>query len=296
MMRLPAVVERLVTRLVGEWSPDALGRTHAPERLSPVAAAVRRTVLGAALVGVVVQTTLHLAAALLFDRRIDRLNADLDSSVWGWTGVVAEFSTALGAGLLALQVARHRRALVFLAVALAFLSMDDAVQVHERVGGLLTVLGPFEELSRVTWPTLYAPLMLTVFVLLWRLGGALGPRDRQLARAALVVLGSAIVFEFTSPLLLEVGAWRGHLAYDVETVLEEGCELGGWLMLAAVLLSNGLDVAVRSAVAHAPGGGSAAPEAQTSARPSSPGAPDAPRSADQSASPVPTRLFKTDGA
>ena len=245
----------MITGLVGEWSSDAFLTGPPPQRQTHLATSVRVWVLRLALVLVVAQTVLHLVSALVFDLRIDRLNADLDSSVWGWTGVVSQFAAALGAGLLALQTRRHRRALVFLAAALAFLSMDDAVQVHERLGGLMTVLGPLSELNRVTWPIIYAPLMLTVFLVLWRVGGAVTARARALVRGGLVALGLAVVLEFVSPLLLQIGSWRGDPLYELEVVLEEAGELGGWLVVAAALLSTGLDVALRQATADAPASG-----------------------------------------
>ena len=216
-----------------------------------------RGILWLAALGVVLQSLLHLVDAVFFDLRIDRLDADRDQSVWSWTGSSAELMAALGALLLLVLAPRRWKALGFLTLAFAFFSMDDTARIHEALGNL-----PFLKATglsaRIVWPLLYAPLMLAVYVVLWRVTGAMAQRCRRATISGLVLLGVAVVLELAaSTALIKAGYGRiddgsrvGSMIYELEVVVEEALELGGWLLIAAAVIATALDLLVRRVAAR----------------------------------------------
>jgi hypothetical protein len=243
-------LEALVDRLVGRWTRDDLTPGEpGVDTLSAEPSQVLRGLVRAAVVLVVLQTLVHLVNAAAFDLRIDRLDADRDGSVWSWAGSAAELTSALGAGLLLVVAPARYRALAFLALVFTFLSMDDTVQVHERLSHILDRFGtPIPR--RMVWPIIYAPLMLAAYVLLWRVSGAMVDRCRRAVRSGLVMLGLSIVLEFAvSTLLIQLGYHRvaedtrtGSMVYELEVVVEEALELAGWLLIGAALVATGLEL------------------------------------------------------
>jgi hypothetical protein len=245
-------------RVAGRWPRDVLSSDQSEPVLTEEPAAVFSALVRVALVLVTLQTVLHLVNAVVFDLRIDRLDADGEQTVWSWAASAAELTAALGPVLLLVLVPRRWKSLGFLALAFAFFSMDETVQIHERLAnlGLFNAAGIS---GRFVWPVLYAPVMLITFVLLWRVSGALVQRCRSSVRTGLVLLGVAVVLEFAvSTVLVSTGHGRvdgdtrvGSLLYELEVVAEEGAESGGWLLIAAGLIAGGLDVLVRRARARA---------------------------------------------
>ena len=244
-------LEAVGDRLVGRWPEDALAPGEPARALSAEPSTVFRGLLRIAVLLVVLQTFVHLADAAAFDLRIDRLDADRDQSVWSWTGSAAELVSALGAALLVVVAPARWRTLAFLALVFTFLSMDDTVQVHERLSHILDRFGtPIPR--RMVWPIIYAPLMLAAYVLLWRVSGAMAERCRQAVRSGLVMLGVSIVLEFAvSTLLIRAGFHRvqedtrtGSMVYELEVVVEEALELAGWLLIGAALTATGLELLI----------------------------------------------------
>ena len=191
--------------------------------------------LALTLFGVIGQTTVHLVNLELFDLRYDLLNADQDGSVFSWASAAVTFVAAAFAALLAGLRPAHARMLLALAAALAFLSLDDTIQIHERVSGLRTELGPIEHFSRLFWPLVYMPLLTLVFLGLAILSAGMRLRPAKLLLVGLGLLAGAIFFEMTSPALFAVGLDHGDLGYEVHAAAEEGAELGGWMLVALAL-------------------------------------------------------------
>ncbi len=139
------------------------------------------------------------------------------------------FSTALS-GLAALQAYSigsqqgvHRvRWLVFTGV-LAHVSLDEILQIHERL----------ERLSGVSWQTLYVPLFILAAVVWWRVIRQLEPRARLLLGlgAAMWVVSQALEhFEW-----LADGAKTPH--YNALMIAEEVLEMIGSLLFLLALLN-----------------------------------------------------------
>lgn len=236
-------IVRATDRLVA-WAPRPLrdvlrrpldtGRTRTRDAVGTV---VRITLLLSAAAVVLLVVT-HLLNRFALDSRVNAFDADADESAWGWAGVVAESSAALLLGLLAVTSAR-RRATAAAAFAVAFLSLDDFLALHERISRIGEHL-PFSHAGRVVWPLVFLPLFAVVFVLLWRL--AEGETVRALVRGGLLLLVVAVGLEMGSSLLFAEGEGHGSVAYEAEVAVEEALELAGWTWIAGGLAATLLDV------------------------------------------------------
>ncbi len=221
----------LARAVTGRFSPDLDDGSPEPSE----AARVVRFGVALTVLAVAGQSVVHLANVVFFDLSHGLLNADADGSVFSWASTVATFAAA---GLLALLAAfRPERAtlLLLLAAAVAYLSLDDAVQLHERVSEWKTQLGPLTHFSRTFWPLVYMPLLAAVFVGLATVATGLRRRHGRLVMLALVMLAVAVLLEMASPLLFELGFDHGDLGYEWEAVTEEGLELGGWMLISVGL-------------------------------------------------------------
>jgi hypothetical protein len=230
---------------VQRWSPD-LGAGTEPS--AATAARERRIVafgVGLTLLAVIGQTAAHLLNVVLFDREVHLLDVDAERTLFSWASASTIFAAAAFAALLAALRPERARPLLGLSAVLAFLSVDDALGIHERVsnriGDWLPSVG---ELNRVIWPLVYLPLLAYVFVVLVVLAHGLRPTPARLVRVGLALLVAAVVLEMASQLLFASGLDRGDLGYEVEAALEEGAELAGWM-----LLTVGLAVGVTAAAA-----------------------------------------------
>jgi hypothetical protein len=192
-----------------------------------------------ALAGVAVQTAVDLFDFWALDREVEVLLVDSDLGVFTWASVAATFGVALGAFLLSLAAPERRNVLWLVAAVAAFLSLDDQVGIHERLGDLADRAESLArwEPSRVLWPGLYLPLLAALAVALVAVAREL-PRDaRRFVVAGLALLAAAVALEVLSAGVIRSGHDRGSLLYELETVLEEGAELAGWILIAGALLS-----------------------------------------------------------
>ena len=183
------------------------------------------------VVAVLGQTLVHMVNLLAFDLSIDTLNAGRDGSVFTWASVVVTFAAGVMAALLAGLRPRHAPLLLGLAAALVFLSFDDSFQVHEKVSTLKDQLGPITEFSRTFWPLVYLPLLAGVLLALALLAAGMRPRVRTVVVTGLGLLVAAILLEMASPLLFLLGQEFGDVGYETEVAVEEGAELGGWMLI-----------------------------------------------------------------
>ena len=189
-----------------------------------------------ALAAVAVQTTGHLLQAFA-SSSLDQLDADRDDNVWAWASSVATFGAGFAAFLL--YALRRRSALLLLTLLLVFLSLDDIVGVHERIGqrGVKWIDVDFDAL-RVLWIAVYLPLLAAGVVLLVRLAREASARPRLLVYVGLGLLGFAVGVEAASYLTHEAGYAEGTSVDSIEVAIEEGAELGGWILLAAALTAH----------------------------------------------------------
>jgi hypothetical protein len=184
--------------------------------------------LGAAVAAVGLQTALHLLNVALLDRSVDLFEIQ-EGGVVTWLAVSATFAAAAFCLLVSLLDDAERRRASALAVGLAFLSLDDAAVLHERLGFTITdALDVSDSYAQVIWPALYLPLLGVLAVLLVGIVRAVPTAERTMwAGLGLLVAGVA----------LEVAGVRVDRPSFEETsfVVEEGVELAGWILVATAL-------------------------------------------------------------
>jgi hypothetical protein len=228
-----ALSRRLLNRLETLVAP----RTVAEARTEAVAEQVITVGVALSIVGVLVQTGLHLTDIVVFERGVDAFDADEDYSASSWASIAATFTAATGALLAGLVLGR--RFFFGLAALFAFLSLDDFMRIHERVGELGTVVGIDKEveLGRAIWPVLMLPLLVVGAVLLWLAAKQFQGRVAWLLRAGLVLLACGIVLEAASSGLFQLGYGHRTWPYETEVLLEEAAELVGWVWIATALMA-----------------------------------------------------------
>jgi hypothetical protein len=224
------VITRDTARTVRESAPNgALTTPRLAERILSVGFAL-------AVIAVVVQTAAHLTNALLLDYGIANMDATIDGNALSWASSVATFAAALGALLLGMIPRSPAWRLLVLAAVLAFFSLDDVVAIHEKLAfGTSGALGLADIVGRAFWPVLYFPLFLYALVSLWQLSLQARERVRHTIWAALALFALAFAGEAFATLWWSADNATRFLGDDLEVALEEGAELGGWIILAAAL-------------------------------------------------------------
>jgi hypothetical protein len=224
-------------QLLNRLKTIAFPRTLEDERMEPVSEQVIAIGVTLSVVGVVLQTALHLTDILVFDRGVNIFDADEDYTVSAWASIVTTFTAAMGA-LLAGLVTR-RWFFFWLAALFAFFSLDDFVRAHERIGELGTVVGIEKdlELGRVIWPLLFLPVLAAGAALLWLAAREFSGRAAWLTHAGVLVLACAVVLEAASAGLFQLGYDHKSWLYEIEVILEEGAELVGWIWIATALIA-----------------------------------------------------------
>jgi hypothetical protein len=185
---------------------------------------LRRLGVTLTVAAVAVQSVLHAINAVFLGADVEILNANEEATPATWASSAAVFAAALAAAMLAAAVPWRRWLYGVLAVVLAFLSLDDVAQLHER-------LNRFGE----AW-TLYAvPLLALTFVLLWQVARNLFGPERRLIYGGLGLLVVAVGMETLQRIWLdsyEEGSW----VFELDTGLEEALELAGWGLIATALV------------------------------------------------------------
>lgn len=196
-----------------------------------------------ALLAVAVQTALYLADVYAFDRRVGTFDVDTEGGFPAWAASVATFSTGFVALLLSFVEPARRWSLWALAGAATFLSFDEAVGIHERLGLEATeALDLSNTYLRVAWPAVYLPLLAAVAALVFQLARTSSGPARRLLAVGLVVLAGAVGLEIAGLALdLIPSLTRQAWLYTGEIALEEAAELAGWILLTTGLAVRLLD-------------------------------------------------------
>lgn len=192
----------------------------------------------AAVAAVAVQAATHVADVAFWDGDVFALHADVEGNAFAWLGSAVTFAAALMAFLAAIAVRVVDRVGIALAAIVAFFSLDEGIALHERIGeSSVEALGLDLSLRRAAWPLVYVPLLVVAFVLLWRIAQRGSPPVARAIRIGLGLLVLAVVAEVTSTLYLPDGSentWKDA----IEVVIEEGAELGGWMLVATGLAAR----------------------------------------------------------
>lgn len=236
------VVEMPFARLRVAAARAITGATDGPE---PPGTKARRlgeglvaTGVALAFVAVTVQSAGHLANELVLDGRAHLLDADGEGTPFAWAASVAIFTGGFVSFVRALVLEGSERGRAgALAAVLVFLSLDEIIQVHERlgtaVGGGLLGLPAWADVR--LWLVIYMPLLLATLILLL---GAVKEADdwsRRSVRGGVGLLVVAIAIEGVG-LLTKWLEERGTELPDVLRITaEEATELAGWVLIAAGL-------------------------------------------------------------
>jgi hypothetical protein len=192
-----------------------------------------------AVFAVAVQTLAHLSNEFLFDDRVEGLDADIEGNVFTWASSVTTFTVGLAAFLHALAFSTRTREFGALAALGVWFSLDDAIQVHERVALELgeDVLGIADFVAVRLWLVLYLPLLLLAGFLLWNLVEVLWEPAGRTVRLGLFLLAGSIPVEIAGAGTRWLDEEGTSVPEDLRIALEEGLELGGWILVAAGLMT-----------------------------------------------------------
>lgn len=191
-----------------------------------------------AVVAVVLQTTGHLLNAFVLDYGVWNLDAGQDGNALSWASSAATFGAALGAFLLGIAAATPVWRLVLLAGALAFMSVDDVVAIHEKLAFANYGVDIPNVIRRGFWPLLYLPLFAFVGLTLWQISARMQERIRRSIQLGLGLLAFALVAEVVATLWWSDDDTSDRvLMGDLEVAAEEGAELAAWILIATGLLA-----------------------------------------------------------
>jgi hypothetical protein len=190
-----------------------------------------------AVVAVLVQTVAHLGNEFLFDDRVEGIDTDVEGNAWTWASSVATFTVGFAAGLHAVTFERQRREFTVLAALALWFSLDDVAIIHERVALKLgeDLLGMPDYLAVRLWLILYLPLLLLAGLALWRIAQEAEPPADHAVRFGLGLLVASIPVELAGAVTRKVAEGGTDVPETFRVALEEGLELGGWILLAAGL-------------------------------------------------------------
>jgi hypothetical protein len=212
----------------------------------PIAERLVRLGFFLAIAGVGVQVVAHLSYALLFDYDVPQLNLDAEANVFSWASTVATFAAATAALLLAVAGTRPLR-YSFLAGALALFSLDDAVEIHERLGESVTqrTLGLPESVAYSVWPLAFFPVLALAFASLALAYRESAGRIRSTLGVGLGLLVTGIGVEAVQAAWYGTGEGAESVPGALLITLEESAELAGWILVASGLLAVGCTTLLR---------------------------------------------------
>lgn len=192
-----------------------------------------------AVVAVALQTVAHLGNEFLLDDRVEGLDADIEGNVFTWASSVTTFTVGVAALLHALAFSTRRREFGALAALGVWFSLDDAIVLHERVALKLgeDVLGLPDYIAVRLWLLLYLPLLLLAGFLLWNVAQVLWEPAGRTVRLGLFLLVGSIPVEIAGAGTRWLDEEGTSVPEDLRIALEEGLELGGWILVAAGLIA-----------------------------------------------------------
>jgi hypothetical protein len=186
------------------------------------------------------QTAAHLGNEFLLDDRIEGLDADIEGNAFTWASSVTTFTVALASFLHAAVFSARRREFFVLAALGVWFSLDDVIQLHERVALRVgeDVLGLPDYLAVRLWLVFYLPLLLLAGVLLWVVAEQLWPAAARTLRLGLALLVASIPVELAGAFTRWLAERGTDVPEDFRVAVEEGVELGGWILVAAALVAG----------------------------------------------------------
>jgi hypothetical protein len=216
-MSQPATISRTSNVYLSATVPD--GREQVLRRLVVIGASVAAaSIVVTFFVGLVEGTVLPY----------DRLDPNSETSIFNWASAGATLIATFACVVHAIVSTRMRTVFGLLAALLLYASLDDSFTIHETIGTELSEnISLAAKVGTPIWTVVYAPLLVAIAFLLWRVVRDGRPDARRLVAAGLLCFVAAIGFEVMGgtpigePLAVVVG--------------EEAIELGGWELVATAL-------------------------------------------------------------
>jgi hypothetical protein len=207
---------------------------------APLQRAIDRLIafgFGFAIAAVLFQAMAHLTYVFLTDGRAGELNLDAEQGAFSWVSSGTTFCAAFVSFLLALFRPQRRARLFALAAIFALFSLDDAIELHERLGESATTnlfnLG--KSFNYALWPVLFFPLLGLAFLLLWDVSRSSAGRGRRTLRVGMALLVVGVAAEAAASAWYvpggEAETWPGAL----QIIVEESAELAGWILIVTAL-------------------------------------------------------------
>jgi hypothetical protein len=218
---------------------QALTDRAAEIRSAPVAPAPRPDIrgfravaLGGTALALLVQTVSYLSFVFLLDRKAGPLDIDAENNAFSWASSSVTFAAAFVAFVVAGLTPELKRRLRVAAGLLALFSLDDSIELHERIAEYWTIDLPVPDEARTNalWPLAVLPLLLLAFVILLDLSRRVADDARLALRVGLGMLVFGVLAEVAGTL-----PSRESAAAAILIVLEEGAELGGWMLVLTAL-------------------------------------------------------------
>jgi hypothetical protein len=163
------------------------------------------------------------------------LSAEANVPTWFASSLL--LACAVAAGAIAVQIDRGapwRRHWSGIAIVLGYVSLDEAAELHEHLGGHLD-LGGFLYFDWVIWAGLIVAVLAVIYLPFLR--ALASPARGRLILAAVVFVSGALVME------LPLGWWTEHagadsLGYALLDWLEETLELVGSSLALVALVAH----------------------------------------------------------
>jgi hypothetical protein len=184
-----------------------------------------------AVATVALQSALYLVHVYALDRGTQMFDLE-EGGLVTWLSSSATFAAGLVAFLLSYVDGSQRIRGPALALAIGFLSFDDANFLHERISfRIQEAIDVSDTYLLVIWPMLYFPLLVAVAVLLLQVARETHVAQR-LVSIGLLMLVAAVGMEVAGVALDKAGVDPHSWLWTLETICEEGLELAGWILIA----------------------------------------------------------------
>lgn len=213
-------------------------RARLPSRAlgTSLADRVVRTGVAAAIVAVAAQTVAHLAYVFVFDGDVPELNVDAEANTWSWMSSSVTFAAGAMALLVALADRGRTRRFLALATVLFVFSVDDAVSGHEEVADAVADrFDASERWAEIAWPLVFIPLFGLASITTWQVSSESPRNVRAILRVGLALLVVAVATGLLSTAWYDSEGYAETAAGAFTIVVEEGAELGGWILLGSGL-------------------------------------------------------------
>lgn len=152
-----------------------------------------------------------------------------------WLSVAAVGAAALAAAANAVAARRTRGRFSFLAVALTFLTVDDAVGLHERVTAAAAGAWHLGTHGDAAFVVAYLPLLAGGFAVMWAAARDAATDAARALFMGLALIAFALSVRVAGALLYAAGVGPSDSERTVGLGSMHGAEIAGWALVATGL-------------------------------------------------------------